>query len=159
MPLLVPGVPPYLKGESFQAFHECLADQNGVALRSHVRSRSVPLPARRYALRCPAINLFGALGQRVFSLDGPVVERQSGEPRIRTRYTRRLPVAPTPLLLSSAGAMCDLRQAVGVCFAPMRYDWLSDNTQPLPLFAMHTEDLDWIGQRLRTAGVRSATIV
>jgi hypothetical protein len=44
------------------------------------------------------------------------------------------------------------------CLALAGYDLL-DDTQPPPPPAMRTEDLAWIDERLRAAGVRSMTTV
>lgn len=74
-------------------------------------------------------------------------------------FDKRLPRVPVPLLPPDADAALDLQRAVDACFALVEYDLLIDYTQPPPPPAMSAEELAWIDERLRAAGVRRATTV
>lgn len=74
-------------------------------------------------------------------------------------FDKRLPRVPVPLLPPDADAVLDVQHAVDACFELVGYDALIDYTQPPPPPAMSAEDLVWIDERLRAAGMRPATTV
>lgn len=74
-------------------------------------------------------------------------------------FDKRLPRMPVPLLPPDADAALDLQRAVDAGFALVGYDLVIDYTQPPPPPAMSAEELAWIDERLRAAGVRRATTV
>lgn len=69
---------------------------------------------------------------------------------------QRLPVVPVPLLPPDPDVTLDLQAAVDACFALVHYERLLDYTAPPPPPELSEDELQWVEERLRAAGFRSA---